>query len=169
MNGNNSLNNPEDRLNAVRCYLEQGLTLADQVSAVKMQLQVLNSRAYSIPSSSAMSGVNVQTSPAQEAPFEEPVEKRSDLEEKLHQTIQLLHALQDQMISVINRYTVGLENLILTFHYISGMKWEEIGKEVHLCARQVKRNCEKAMSRIILPEDAIWFTFHFPADDHSDP
>ena len=82
-------------------YLEQGLTLTDQIRSAEMQWQVLTEKAFSLSSPGDLSVERVQTSPAQEASFADPLETRSELEEKLVHLIRTLHSLREQMIRII--------------------------------------------------------------------
>ena len=156
MTGNNRFITREERLEAIQRYLEQGLVLTDQIRSAEMQWQVLTGRAFSLSSPGDLSAERVQTSPSPEASFADPLESRSELEEKLAHLIRSLRSLREQMIRIINHDTIGNENLILTCRYVRGMQYAEIAKEVNYCPRQVKRICEKGMGRIVLPEDAIW-------------
>ena len=156
MTGNNRFILPEERLEAVQRYLEQGLVLTDQIRSAEMQWQVLTGRAFSLSSPGDLSSERVQTSPAPEAPFADPLESRNELEEKLAHLIRSLRSLREQMIRIINHDTVGTENLILTCRYVRGMQYTVIALETNYSPRQVKRISEKAMGHIVLPEDAIW-------------
>lgn len=156
MTGNNELLSPDERRKNVQRYLEQGFLLNDQVLAVQSQWNHLTDRAFSLRSPSDLSGVKVQTSSPREASYAKPMESRSELEKTLCQTIQRLNALKEQMILLINQYTIGTENLILTRRYLDCLKVSEIAEELHYTSRQIKRLTDKAMEKIVLPVDAIW-------------
>ena len=147
---------PEEYQLRVRQYLEQGAVLQDQIRSLEIQWQVLNGRVFSLSSPGHMDADRVQTSPAQEASFVDPLEKRSETEEKICQSMQLMRALNEQIIGVINQYTSGSENLALTYRYIKGMKVIDIASEMGYSDRHIGRFCEQGIAKIILPEDAIW-------------
>ena len=122
MTGNNRFITREERLEAVQRYLEQGLVLTDQIRSAEMQWQVLTGRAFSLSSPGDLSAERVQTSPSPEASFADPLETRSELEEKLAHLIRSLRSLREQMIRIINHDTIGNENLILTCRPFSKLR-----------------------------------------------
>jgi hypothetical protein len=150
---------PESYLKMVHRYFEQGIILKNQIAAQQLQLQSLTSLSYSLSSPGNISMEKVQTSTAQEAAFEKKVEKKTELEEKLQKAIDLMLDLQQQMIRIINQYTEGMENLILTERYINGLEPAKVAAKLNYCPRQIKRKTEAAMPKIILPEDAIWINW----------
>ena len=156
MKRNNVSVDPEEHPALVRQFLEQGPVLQHQIQSREIQWQVLTGRAFSLSSPGHMTGNRVQTSPAQEASFADPLEKRNETEEKLQQSIRLMRALNEQIIGVINQYTTGSENLALTLRYVKGMKVSDIADEMNYSPRHIGRFCEQGIAKIILPENAIW-------------
>ena len=159
MANNERFVDPASYLKRVYRYFEQGIILKNQITAQQLQLQSLTSLSYSLSSPGNISMEKVQTSPAQEAEFVKKVEMKEEMEEKLRQAIQLMLDLQQQMIRIINQYTEGMENLILTERYINGLEPAKVAARLNYCPRQIKRKTDAAMARIILPEDAIWINW----------
>ena len=147
---------PEDNLELVKRFLEQGPVLRDQIQSLEIQWQVLTGRAFSLASPGHIATDRVQTSPAPEASFADPLEKRNETEEKLRQSMLMMRALNEQIIGVINQYTTGSENLALTLRYVKGMKVKKIVEEMNYSDRQIRRFFEEGIEKIILPENAIW-------------
>lgn len=157
---NKPFSDPETHLKNIQRYLEQGFFLEDQIASDRSKLKRLSSLSYSLSSPGDLSGAKVQTSPANEAAFTESVEQKDEVEEKLRREISLMIALQTQMADVINQYTTGAENRILTERYINCQTEKKVAELTHYCLRQIKRKTDIAMSRIILPEDAIWINWN---------
>ena len=77
--------------------------------------------------------------------------------------MQLMRALNEQIIGVINQYTTGSENLALTLRYVKGMKVKKIVEEMNYSDRQIRRFFEEGIEKIILPENAIWIMKEQPS------
>ena len=147
-------------LSVVKAYLEQAGKLPTLLASLEYQMRFASDAAYSLPSPSNFQNSKVQTSQSSEAFFARAVEDAFSREEYVKKYIasqyNLIMAYKCQVLQLINRYTVGTENYILTLRYISGKTWKEIASEVDLCEKQVHRICESALSKLVLPEDAIW-------------
>lgn len=145
----------------VEKYMEQVIHIMDQIESRKLQLQSISAQAYSLSSSSSFQNSRVQISLDTEAAFTRMLEQAEACAERLKKELELSLALKQQAIDLINRYTVGRENYILTARYLINQSWPEISKGLveghkHLSPKQLRRICRAALAKIILPEDAIW-------------
>lgn len=142
----------------VKKYLERTLTLNAGIKSAWEQIQEYQSRSYHISSPSDFSGPRVQRSQPQEASFVDAVEKKTDFEARILKTLDELNARKNQIVLLINEYTEGIENRILTLRYILGWRWEDIAKELHFSKPHVFHMLNNALDKIVLPEDAPrWF------------
>lgn len=142
----------------VKKYLERTLTLNAGIKSAWEQIQEYQSRSYHISSPSDFSGPRVQRSQPQEASFVDAVEKKTDFEARILKTLDELNARKNQIVLLINEYTEGIENRILTLRYILGWRWEDVAEELHFSKPHVFHMLNNALDKIVLPEDAPrWF------------
>lgn len=106
----------------VKKYLERTLTLNAGIKSAWEQIQEYQSRSYHISSPSDFSEPRVQRSQSQEASFVDAVEKKTDFEARILKTLDELNARKNQIVLLINEYTEGIENRILTLRYILGWR-----------------------------------------------
>ena len=145
----------------VEKYMEQVTHIMDQIESRKLQLESISAQAYSLSSSCNYQNSRVQISFDTEAAFARMLEKAEACAERLEKELELSLALKQQAIDLINRYTVGRENYILTARYLNNLSWPQISAGLveghkHLSPKQLRRICRAAMAKIVLPEDAIW-------------
>ena len=149
-----------NNLSVVKAYLQQVGRLPHYLASLNYQMSLATEAAYTLPSPSNFENPRVQTSQSSAASFTWVVEDAYSREEYLKKYVlsqyELITDYKCQVVQLINQYTDGTENLILTARYIAGKTWKEIASEVRLCEKQVHRICEIALSKIVLPEDAIW-------------
>ena len=145
----------------VEKYMEQVTHIMDQIESRKLQLESISAQAYSLSSSCNYQNSRVQISFDTEAAFARMLEKAEACGERLEKELELSLALKQQAIDLINRYTVGRENYILTARYLNNLSWPQISAGLveghkHLSPKQLRRVCRAALAKIVLPEDAIW-------------
>jgi hypothetical protein len=145
----------------VEKYMEQVTHIMDQIESRKLQLESISAQAYSLSSSCNYQNSRVQISFDTEAAFARMLEKAEACAERLEKELELSLALKQQAIDLINRYTVGRENYILTARYLNNLSWPQISAGLveghkHLSPKQLRRVCRAALAKIVLPEDAIW-------------
>ncbi len=145
----------------VEKYMEQVTHVMDQIESRKLQLQSISAQACSLSSSCNYQDSRVQISLDTEAAFARMLEQAETCAERLKKELELSLALKQQAIGLINNYTVGRENYILTARYLNNQSWPEISKGLveghrHLSPKQLRRVCRAALAKIVLPEDAIW-------------
>ena len=88
------------------------------------------------------------------------LERKDKVERVVEERVNLCMELRKQIARVINHYTFGRENFILSSRFVSCQTWEEIAKNVSLSSRQVQRICYAAMGKISLPKNVIWIRNH---------
>lgn len=147
----------------VEKYMEQVTHVMDQIESYKLQLQSISAQAYSLSSSCNYQNSGVQISFDTEAAFARTLEKAEACSERLNKALELSLALKQQVIGLIDHYTVGRENYILTARYLNNQSWPQISEGLvernkHLSPKQLRRICRAALAKIALPEDAIWIS-----------
>ena len=143
---------PDRNERMVKSWLQQAIGLQAEIHALRLQLSHLTDQSLSLASPSAFSNSRVQSSRADQAAFTAPVVEKDSLEAKLRDRLIVLNARKDEIIRVINQYTSGTENLVLTARYVCGRKWPEISKELGYSIRQLSRIEKSGMEKIILPD-----------------
>jgi DNA-directed RNA polymerase specialized sigma subunit len=138
----------------VKKFLERTFDLNAGIQSAWEQIQEYQSRSYRLSSPSDFSAPRVQRSPSPEASFVDVVEKKTDFEAKMIKTLDELNARKNQIVSLINEYTEGRENRILTLRYILGWRWEDIATELHFSKPHVFLLLNNALDKIVLLEDA---------------
>lgn len=142
----------------VKKYLERAFSLNAGIQSAWEQIQEYQSRSYHLSSPSDFSAPRVQRSPSPEASFVDAVEKKTDFEANILKTLDELNTRKNQIVLLINQYTEGKENRLLTLRYILGWPWSEIAKELHYSKPHIYHMLDSALDKIILPEDAPrWF------------
>lgn len=145
----------------VEKYMDQVTHIMDQIESRKLQLKSISAQAYSLSSSCNYQDSRVQISLDTEAAYARMLEQAEICAERLRKELELSLALKQQAIDLINNYTVGRENYILTARYLNNLNWPQISAGLveghkHLSPKQLRRVCRAALAKIVLPEDAIW-------------
>ncbi|MBR7173757.1 MAG: hypothetical protein IKD50_04940 [Clostridia bacterium] len=137
-------------------YFRQIRDLSEEVTAMNQLLQDLKSRTNDLPSPSANMGARVQVSQIDSAHYESAVDRKQDLEAELRERAGLLESLKDQAKRIIQEQCRGKDRMILMLHFIQGATWVETANACFYTERHVYRLSRELLSRITLPEDAIW-------------
>ena len=140
----------------IDAYLSQGRILQERLAACEMEMDRLYSRATSPPSASRFVNTKVQQSSPEEAAFVQPLESMETLKQYIMAKQRHLEELRVQILSIISQCVEGREAQILLSYYIDGNQWNTIAKKMHYSTRNLYRLRDVALSKIVLPEDAIW-------------
>lgn len=134
-------------------YLRQACRLDKRISINLEEVTALRELAASV--SSIRLKDRVQTSMKGEAPFLSCMEKIMLLEEKINKETHMLMDLKEQMLDAIGTVPNMNEQMVLRYRYIHNRTWEQIGTELHVDARTVRRWHDSALSHVTLPKNPI--------------
>ncbi len=132
-------------------YLNQAYRLEQRIRLHKERLDELRDLAGS-PSSPGFEEHYNPNRPT-EAPFIKTLYKIMDLEEKVEGELQLLLTLQEEVQETIDRLPDMDERLVLTYRYLKNMSWSQIGDELYVDERTVRRWHNRALSHVRIPEN----------------
>ena len=135
-------------------YLKQGRLLDQRINYHLGKLEELRASACTI-SSPRLSGDRVQTSPGRDAAFVRALGRIEEMEERINGEIDMLVDLKAQIEDVIHRLLNPDYQLLLTYRYLEGMTWEEIGDLLHVAIATVFRWHKTALSLLQMPETPI--------------
>ena len=134
-------------------YFRQAYRLDQKINSDIQEAAQLREMALSV--SSPRLGDRVQTSRASEAPFTKSIEKIIAMEEFINNEIDLFVDLKTEMHTVIDSVSNEDERMILRWRYIHGYTWEQIGSELNMSTKTVRRRHGMALSHVVLPENPI--------------
>ena len=130
-------------------YLNQAYRLEQRIKLHKERLDELRDLSCSPGSLGFEEHFNPNRST--EAPFVKTLYKIMELEEKVNAELQLLLKLQVEVQETIDRLTDMDERLVLTYRYLKNMSWSQIGDQLYVDERTVRRWHNRALSHIKLP------------------
>lgn len=137
----------------VKEYLRQAYRLDQKISSDLEEVALLREMVSSV--SSPQMTERVQTSRNTDAPFVKALEKIVDLEEQINKEIDLLMELKKEIREVITTVDDTDERMVLKYRYVHNYTWEQIGNELHVDARTVRRWHGKALQHVVLPDNSI--------------
>lgn len=132
-------------------YLNQAYRLEQRIRLHKERLDELRKLAGS-PGSPGFEEHYNPNRPT-EAPFIKTLYKIMDLEEKVEGELQLLLTLQEEVQETIDCLPDMDERLVLTYRYLKNMSWSQIGDELYVDERTVRRWHNRALSHVRIPEN----------------
>lgn len=130
-------------------YLNQVYYIDRKIKFNLMELEELRARATSISSPSF--GEKVKSTAKTEAPFVRVLERIWKQESKVNAELNELEAKCEEVKSAIERLENKDERFILLYRYINRMTWEEIGLEMSMSERTVRRYHRSALGKIVVP------------------
>ena len=143
---------PAGKESVVKSWLRQAEGIMAEINSLRLQLIQVTDQSFALASPSSFTNSRVQSSLADQAAFAASIVEKDSLEAKIRDRLNELTARKDQIIRVINQYTTGTENLVLTARYVCGQKWPEIASELGYSIRQLSRIEKSGMEKIILPD-----------------
>lgn len=130
-------------------YLSQYKTCERQLRFNFMQLENLKALTYSISSPSW--GERVSGTRSTDPPFVKALERYWEQEEKLLADNAALEKKKEEIVATINSLACEDERFILLHRYINHMTWEDIGLELCMSERNVRRFSKTALAHLVIP------------------
>ena len=138
----------------VKEYLRQAYRLDNRIHSDLAEMDNLREMAGSVGSPGFDERPNNPNRPT-EAPFVKCLEKMWDLEAKINKETGKLVSLKTQIREVIAGVTDIDEQMVLRYRYIHNMSWEQIGNELYVDERTVRRWHGQALLHVKMPENPI--------------
>ena len=132
-------------------FLKQAYRLNELILSNQRELDDLKVMSTSIGSIDHAAD-RVQTSPSGDARYTSIVAKIIELEKEIQEDIDKLFALKIEIRNAINDLDDNDEKLILKNRYLNFMTWDQIGQELHMSARTMKRKEASALDHIQVPD-----------------
>ena len=133
-----------------REYFQQALWLDRKISSYRREVERLRDMMTDI--SAPVLDTRVQTTRSREAGFVRAVEKLTELEDKICDEIDVLISFQAEMRTVIDALPCPEEQAVLRCRYLCRMTWEDIGREMNVTARTVRRWHDSAIAHAVQPK-----------------
>ena len=130
-------------------YLNQAYRLEQRIRLHKERLEELRYLSGSVGSPDF--GEHYNPNRATEAPFINTFYKIMELEESVSAELELLLELQVEIQGVIDELSDMDERLVLTYRYLKNMSWSQIGDQLYVDERTVRRWHNRALSHVKLP------------------
>lgn len=130
-------------------YLSQVYVLDRQINYDMKELENLREMSCSI--SSPNLGDRVSSTRSNEAPFVRALERIWAKEEKINEEIVRLEALKEEIEGEIKKLKDEDERFILLYRYIQNFKWSDIGLELNMSEKTVRRKHKTALEKFIVP------------------
>ncbi len=138
----------------VKEYLRQAYRLDNRIHSDIAEVENLRELAGSVGSVGFEERVNNPNRSA-EAPFVKCLEKMWELEAKIDKETEKLISLKAQIRDVISKVTDVDEQMVLRYRYIHNMSWEQIGNEMYVDERTVRRWHGQALLHVKMPENPV--------------
>lgn len=130
-------------------YLNQAYRLEQRIRLHKERLEELRYLLGSVGSPGF--GEHYNPNRNTEAPFMNSLYKIMELEEKVSEELELLLQLQVEIQGVIDELSDMDEGLVLTYRYLKNMSWSQIGDQLYVDERTVRRWHNRALSHVKIP------------------
>jgi DNA-directed RNA polymerase specialized sigma subunit len=130
-------------------YLRQYKTCERQIRFNFMQIENLKALTYTISSPSW--GERVSGTRSTDPPFVKALERYWEQEEELKRQNVALEQKKAEIIATINALENEDEKFILLHRYVNHMTWEDIGLELLMSERNVRRFSKTALEHIVVP------------------
>lgn len=137
----------------VKEYLGQAYLLDQRIRSDTLECEELQQMSQSISSPAFEEHFNASRNT--DAPYIHTLEKLWDMEERVMTELSQLVTLKSQIQEVIRQVDKPEYQAVLKYRYIHNCTWPKIGEILNADTVTVQRWHNKAVSRIILPEDAI--------------
>lgn len=130
-------------------YLNQAYRLEQRIRLHKERLEELRYLSGSVGSPGF--GEHYNPNRNTEAPFMNSLYKIMELEDKVSAELELLLSLQVEIQGVIDELSDMDERLVLTYRYLKNMSWSQIGDQLYVDERTVRRWHNRALSHVKIP------------------
>lgn len=130
-------------------YLSQAYRLDQRIQMDQAEIDNLRALASSV----GCSGFEEHYNPNHptEAPFVKSLEKIWKMEEKISSEMNRLLLLKQEILSVLAKVDDVDERLVLIYRYLRNMNWMEIGEELGVSDRTIRRWHDRALSHVNVP------------------
>ena len=133
-------------------YLSQAYRLDQRIQLDQAELDNLKTLAASVGSPGFEEHYNPNH--PTDAPFVRTLERIWEMEQKISAELSQLIRLKQEILMVLAKVEDVDERLILTYRYLRNMSWTEIGEELGVSDRTIRRWHERALTHVIVPETA---------------
>lgn len=134
---------------SLKAYLMQTFIFSDRIQRLQRQLDCVKSQLTSLPSSTSFSAVRVQTSGAQEAPFEPLMMKKELWEADLEKLYAKLDQRKQEIERLLYRHITGLDYCVLYARYVLNQTWPQIASDCGFSERHARRIHNGALTRLL--------------------
>jgi RNA polymerase sigma factor (sigma-70 family) len=133
-------------------YLSQAYRLDQRIQSDQTELDNLRTLAASVGSP----GFDEHNNPNRptDAPFVRTLERIWEMEQKISAELSQLIHLKQEILTVLAKIEDVDERLVLTYRYLRNMSWIEIGEELGVSDRTIRRWHERALTHVVVPESA---------------
>ena len=131
-------------------YLQQAFRLNQKINFDIQEEAELRQMITSI--SAIRMTEKVQSSGNGEAPYIKGLEKLIEMEKKINREIDQLVDLKEEIREVIEALADPNEKLVLLYRYLQGCTWKQIGQELNVDQRTVRRWHASALQHVVIPE-----------------
>ncbi len=137
----------------VKEYLGQAYLLDQRIKSDTLECEELRNMAENISSPGFEEHFNASRNT--DALYIHTIEKLWEMEERVMVELALLVNLKEQMQGVVRQADKPEQQAVLKYRYIHNYTWPMIGEILNADRVTVQRWHNKAVSKIILPENAI--------------
>lgn len=136
-----------------REYLGQAYRLENKIQILRRRIEELQEMRGSVSSPGFEEHYNASRNT--DAPFVKTIEKIMEYEKKYEEKMRLLLDLKEQIRECIDKLDNPDEALVLEHRYIYNSSWVDIGSELYVDDRTVRRWHNKALSHFKVPDNPI--------------
>lgn len=136
-----------------REYLGQAYRLENKIQILRRRIEELQEMRGSVSSPGFEEHYNASRNT--DAPFVKTIEKIVEYEKKYEEKMRLLLDLKEQIRECIDKLDNPDEALVLEHRYIYNSSWVDIGSELYVDDRTVRRWHNKALSHFKVPDNPI--------------
>ena len=137
----------------VKEYLGQAYLLDQRIKSDTLECEELRQMAESISSPGFEEHFNASKNT--DAPYIHTLEKLWEMEEKVMVELALLVNLKQQIRATIDLVEKNEQQTVLKYRYIHNYTWVRIGELLNADPVTVQRWHNKAISKMVVPENAI--------------
>ena len=131
-------------------YLSQAHRLDMYITSNLAELERIRSECNNISSPSLEPHYNASRNI--KAPFDGKVEKAMVLEQEIREQVNHLLELKTQIRQTINSLSSMDERMVLRYHYLESLPWEEVAMKMHTGRSTVRRWHNRALHNIKMPK-----------------
>lgn len=134
-------------------YLGQAYRLEKKIHLQQKRIEELQELVSSISSLGFEEHYNATKNT--DAPFVKTLERIMEYQKEADERIMILLNLREQIRKGIDEMTNPDESLVLEHRYIYNKSWSEIGEELHVDERTVRRWHNKALAHYNVPKNPV--------------